>query len=162
LLDEGLTSSPRLAISGSSNGGLLVASVLTQRPELFGAACLGSPLTDMLRYHKFNFAHEWVSEYGSSESEEDCRFLRQYSPLHNVREATYPATFIQVGASDDRVDPLHSYKFAAELQRAQIGSAPIVVKTYERQGHTYACAPSWYGVDQLSFLAHAVGLTDNL
>jgi prolyl oligopeptidase len=162
LIDHGMTSTNRLAISGSSNGGLLMAAALTQRPELFGAACLGSPLTDMLRYHKFNFAHEWVSEYGSSENEQDCQVLAGYSPLHNIRPAVYPATLIQVGAADDRVDPLHSYKFAAALQSVQQGPAPILLKTYEKQGHTYSCAPTWSGVDQLSFLAHAVKLTDFL
>lgn len=162
LLEHNMTSTRRLAVSGSSNGGLLMAAVLTQRPELFGAVCLGSPLSDMLRYHKFNFAHEWVEEFGCSDDENDCGYLLKYSPLHNVRSAVYPPTFIQVGAADDRVDPLHSYKFAAALQSAQQGAAPIIVKTYEKQGHTYACAPTWYGVDQLSFLAHASGLTDFL
>lgn len=162
LLDNGLTSKHRLAISGSSNGGLLMAAVLTQRPDLFGAVCLGSPLTDMMRYHKFNFAHEWITEYGSSENADDSAFLAKYSPLHNVKAVEYPATFIQVGATDDRVDPLHSYKFAAALQKAQQGPAPIIVKTYERLGHSVSCSPTWFGVDQLSFLAHAVKLTDRL
>jgi prolyl oligopeptidase (EC:3.4.21.26). Serine peptidase. MEROPS family S09A len=121
LIAEGYTSPAKLAIRGRSNGGLLVAAVLNQRPDLFGAALPAVGVLDMLRYHlPSSNARQWSSDYGLSENEDEFKALYAYSPYHNTKEGVcYPATLITTADRDDRVVPWHSYKYAAALQRAQ-------------------------------------------
>jgi prolyl oligopeptidase len=136
LVRNGYTSRPRLAIGGTSNGGLLVGAVLTQRPDLIGAAVPEVGVLDMLRYHKFTIGWAWASEYGTSDDPEQFGWLLRYSPLHNVRTGTaYPPTLVMTGDHDDRVLPGHSYKFAAALQAAQKGPAPLLLRVETAAGH---------------------------
>jgi len=136
LIDSRVTSRERLAIMGGSNGGLLVAAAETQRPELFRAAVCEVPLTDMLRYQNFLIAKLWVPEYGSSEDEAQFKYLRAYSPYHNVRAgARYPATLVTTAESDTRVAPLHARKFAARLQAAHASGLPVLLRIETRAGH---------------------------
>ncbi|MCP4964641.1 MAG: S9 family peptidase [bacterium] len=136
LITAGYTSSRNLGIYGRSNGGLLVTACLLQRPDLFGAVVGMVPVTDMLRYQLFSAGRYWKPEYGDAEeSYEDFDFLFEYSPLHNVEPATYPPTLIATGDSDDRVVPLHSYKFIAELQDAVGESGPALLRVDKRAGH---------------------------
>ncbi|HRR07426.1 MAG TPA: prolyl oligopeptidase family serine peptidase [Rhodothermales bacterium] len=136
LIAQKYTTSPKLAIHGGSNGGLLVGAVVNQRPELFGAAIPAVGVMDMLRYHKFTIGWAWASEYGRSDDKEAFKVLYAYSPLHNIRSGTaYPATLIQTADHDDRVVPAHSFKYAATLQAAQGGSAPILLRVETKAGH---------------------------
>jgi len=136
LVASGYTSPDRLAIQGGSNGGLLVGAVMTQRPDLFGACLPAVGVMDMLRFHKFTAGQFWRDEYGSSDNEADFPVLRAYSPYHNIKPDTYyPATMVITADTDDRVVPSHSFKFAAELQRAQAGAAPILLRVESRAGH---------------------------
>jgi prolyl oligopeptidase len=136
LIAEKYTSTPKLAILGGSNGGLLIGAVLNQRPELFGAAMPDVGVMDMLRFQKFGFGTQWVGEYGSPDDAGDFKVLRAYSPLHNIRKGVdYPATLITTSDHDDRVMPGHSLKYAATLQSAQAGSAPILIRIETRAGH---------------------------
>ena len=136
LIAQGYTSTPKLAIGGGSNGGLLVGACLTQRPDLFGAALPAVGVLDMLRFQKFTIGWAWTSDYGSSDNAEDFPYLLAYSPLHNLKPGTsYPATLITTGDHDDRVVPAHSFKFAAALQAAQGGDAPILIRIETRAGH---------------------------
>jgi prolyl oligopeptidase len=136
LIDQGITSTPRLAIMGGSNGGLLVGACLTQHPELFGAAVPLVGVMDMLRFHKFTIGWAWVSDYGSPEDPEEFKTLYAYSPLHNIKPGTrYPATLVVTADHDDRVAPGHSFKFAAALQHAQAGEAPILIRIQTKAGH---------------------------
>lgn len=130
------TSTPKLAIFGGSNGGLLIGACLNQRPELFGAAMPAVGVMDMLRFHKFTIGANWVGDYGSSDSPEEFQTLRAYSPLHNIRAgAHYPPTLITTSDHDDRVVPGHSFKYAATLQAAQGGPAPILIRIETHAGH---------------------------
>jgi prolyl oligopeptidase len=137
LIAEKYTRSERLAISGGSNGGLLVAACMTQRPELFGAVLCQVPVIDMLRYHKFTVGRYWVSDYGNAEaSKEHFDFLYAYSPLHNIKEDfAYPPTLITTADTDDRVVPAHGKKFAAALQAADAGENPILLRVETKAGH---------------------------
>jgi len=136
LIKERYTSTPRLAISGGSNGGLLVGACMTQRPDLFGAALPAVGVMDMLRFHKFTIGWAWKSDYGSSETKEGFDTLIKYSPLQNLKPGTkYPATLITTGDHDDRVVPAHSFKFAAALQAAQAGPAPVLIRIETKAGH---------------------------
>jgi prolyl oligopeptidase len=136
LIKEKYTSTPKLAISGGSNGGLLVGAVLNQRPELFGAALPAVGVMDMLRFHKFTIGWAWTSDYGSADDAKQFAFLRAYSPLHNIRQGTrYPATLVTTADHDDRVVPGHSFKYAATLQRAQAGPAPVLIRIETDAGH---------------------------
>jgi prolyl oligopeptidase len=147
---EGLTSRAKLAISGRSNGGLLVGAMLTQRPELFGAALPGVGVMDMLRFHKFTIGWTWVDDYGSPDDAQDFKALLAYSPLHNVHAGVkYPATLITTGDHDDRVVPAHSFKFAAALQHAQAGDAPVLIRIETRAGHG-AGIPTDKKIDELA------------
>jgi prolyl oligopeptidase len=126
-VDHHYTTPAKLAIYGHSNGGLLIGAVTTQRPDLFGAAIGNAGHYDMLRYQKFTVGAGWVPEFGSSDDPAQFRYLRAYSPLHNVRAGTcYPATLLLTGDHDDRVVPGHAYKFAAALQAAQRCDRPIL------------------------------------
>ncbi|HHQ47505.1 MAG TPA: S9 family peptidase, partial [Acidobacteria bacterium] len=136
LLDNGVTSPKLLAIQGGSNGGLLVGAVLNQRPDLFGAAVAQVGVMDMLRFNKWTIGWAWQSEYGSPQDPEMFKVLRAYSPYHNIRPGThYPATLITTADHDDRVFPAHSFKYAARLQAAQGGPAPILIRIETRAGH---------------------------
>ena len=136
LIKEKYTSTPRLAIAGGSNGGLLVGAVMTQRPELFGVAFPAVGVMDMLRYHKFTIGWAWAVEYGSSDKEDQFRYLSAYSPLHNFKDgACYPATMVTTADHDDRVVPAHSFKFAATLQAKQACAKPVVIRIQTRSGH---------------------------
>lgn len=136
LIAEGYTSPPRLAISGGSNGGLLVGAALTQRPDLFKAVVCRVPLLDMLRYHHFLIARLWIPEYGSAEDPEQFGWLHAYSPYHRVTPGTaYPAVFFTTAESDSRVDPLHARKMAALMQAANPNGAPVLLRIDTRAGH---------------------------
>ena len=137
LVREGYTSREKLAIQGGSNGGLLVGAMLTQRPELFAAANAAVGVMDMLRFDQFTVGWGWKQDYGGpSEVEEEFAALRAYSPLHNLRGGThYPATLLTTGDHDDRVFPAHSFKFTAEMQHDQAGSAPVLIRVETRAGH---------------------------
>src|SRR5262249_16129155 len=125
---------PRLAIMGGSNGGLLVGACLTQRPDLFGAALAYVGVMDMLRFNRFGQGAGWEGDFGSPQNPSEFRALYAYSPYHNVHNGThYPATMLLTGDHDTRVMPAHTYKFAAALQAAQDGPAPIIVR-FERSG----------------------------
>jgi prolyl oligopeptidase len=136
LIAERYTSAAKLAITGGSNGGLLVGAVLNQRPDLFGAALPAVGVMDMLRFHLFTIGWAWKSDYGSSETKEGFETLIRYSPLHNVRSgAHYPAVLVTTADQDDRVVPAHSFKYAATLQAAQAGQAPVLIRIETRAGH---------------------------
>jgi prolyl oligopeptidase len=137
LIDNQYTNRSRLAISGGSNGGLLVGAAMTQRPNLFRAVVCGYPLLDMLRYHRFRVARFWVPEYGSAEDPAQFERLRAYSPYQNVRPGTdYPATLFVTGDADTRVDPLHARKMTALLQAATGSRRPILLHYDTRAGHS--------------------------
>ncbi|WP_130736301.1 prolyl oligopeptidase family protein [Flavobacterium sp. J27] len=137
LIKEKYTSTDYLAISGRSNGGLLVGATLTQRPDLMKVAFPGVGVLDMLRYHTFTAGAGWAYDYGTSEqSKEMYAYLKGYSPVHNVKAGTqYPATLVTTGDHDDRVVPAHSFKFAAELQEKQTGSNPTLIRIDVNAGH---------------------------
>lgn len=137
LIDEGYTSKERLAVSGRSNGGLLVGAVTTQRPDLFQVSLPGVGVLDMLRYHTFTAGAGWAYDYGTAdESKEMFEYLKGYSPVHNTKPGTaYPATFITTAERDDRVVPAHSYKFAAQMQYDHTGDAPVLIRIASDAGH---------------------------
>ena len=158
--DSGWSRPSRVAIHGGSNGGLLVGACLTQRPELFGAAVPAVGVLDMLRFHKFTIGWAWTSDYGNPDDPEHYRWVRAYSPLHNVRPGTaYPPTLVLTGDHDDRVAPGHSFKFAAALQAAQGGEAPILIRIETSAGHG-AGKPTQKLLDEaadlLTFVEHAL------
>ena len=136
LIDNKYTSTPKLAIRGGSNGGLLVGACVTQRPDLFGVALPEVGVMDMLRFHKFTIGWAWTSDYGSSDNAEDFPALYAYSPLHNLKPGTkYPPTLIATSDHDDRVVPGHSFKFAATMQHDQAGPAPVLIRIEVKAGH---------------------------
>jgi prolyl oligopeptidase len=136
LIANQYTSPGKLAIGGGSNGGLLVGACMTQRPDLFAAALPAVGVMDMLRFHKFTIGWAWTSDYGSPEEPEEFKALYAYSPLHNLQPGTaYPATLITTADHDDRVVPAHSFKFAAALQAAHTGSAPVLIRIETKAGH---------------------------
>jgi prolyl oligopeptidase len=163
LIALGLTTPRHLAIEGRSNGGLLVGACLTQRPDLYGAAVAHVGVMDMLRFHKFTIGWAWVSDYGSAGDPEEFQVLYRYSPLHNLRPGThYPATLITTADHDDRVVPGHSFKFAAALQAAQGGEAPILIRVQTAAGHGGGGKPTRIAIveqtDVWTFLACVLGL----
>lgn len=140
LIDQKYCTASSLALSGRSNGGLLVGAVMTQRPDLFGAALPAVGVMDMLRYHKFTIGWAWAAEYGSSDEEDQIDNLLSYSPLHNIKPGVcYPATLVTTADRDDRVVPGHSFKFAATLQAAQAAvdncQNPTLIRIETRAGH---------------------------
>ena len=137
LIEYNYTSSDFLAISGRSNGGLLVGAVMTQRPDLMKVALPGVGVLDMLRYHKFTSGAGWAYDYGTSDqSVEMFQYLKAYSPVHNIKDNTiYPATLVTTGNHDDRVVPAHSFKFAAELQDKGIKENPLLIRIETKAGH---------------------------
>jgi prolyl oligopeptidase len=136
LIANKFTSTPKLAIGGRSNGGLLVGAAMTQRPDLFGAALPAVGVMDMLRFQKFTIGWAWTSDYGSAEKAEDFPFLYAYSPLHHIAKGCcYPPTLITTADHDDRVVPAHSFKFAATLQAAQGCDKPTLIRIETKAGH---------------------------
>jgi prolyl oligopeptidase len=162
LIDSGYTSPQHLSIGGGSNGGLLVAATMLQRPELFAAAIPAVGVLDMLRYHTFTIGWAWASDYGTSEDPEGFEYLMKYSPLHNVKEGVdYPATLITTADHDDRVVPAHSFKFAAELQSKYGGEQPMIIRIESNAGHGAGKPTSMViaeETDVLSFIAKHTGL----
>ena len=136
LIKNKYTQPARLAILGGSNGGLLVGVVMNQRPDLFKVAVPQVGVMDMLRFHKFTIGPEWISDYGSSDNEEQFRYLYAYSPLHNIKAGVkYPATLITTADHDDRVVPAHSFKYAATLQKMAEPGNPVLIRIETRSGH---------------------------
>jgi prolyl oligopeptidase len=136
LIDHHYTRPEKLAIQGGSNGGLLVGAAMTQRPELFGACLPAVGVMDMLRFQKFTAGRFWVDDYGSSDHPEEFKAIFAYSPYHNLKKGTkYPPTLVTTADTDDRVVPGHSFKFAAALQYAQAGPAPVLIRIETRAGH---------------------------
>jgi prolyl oligopeptidase len=162
LIANGYTRPARLAINGRSNGGLLIGACLTQRPDLFGASVPVVGVLDMLRFHKFTIGWAWVSDYGSPDDADEFQALLAYSPYHNVKPGTaYPPTLITTGDHDDRVFPAHSFKFAAALQAAQGGAAPILIRIDTKAGHGMGKPTAKLiaeTADELAFVAHTLGL----
>ena len=165
LIAQRYTVPQRLVIRGGSNGGLLVGAVLTQRPDLFGAALPDVGVMDMLRYHLASAnARLWSDDYGLSEQPEDFKALWAYSPYHNAwRHPCYPPTLVTTAAHDNRVVPWHSFKFAAALQSAQQCARPVLIRVETRAGHG-AGKPTWMQVEQLAdqwaFAAAALGMDE--
>ena len=137
LIVEKYTSSEFLAISGGSNGGLLVGATMTQRPDLMRIALPAVGVLDMLRYHTFTAGAGWAYDYGTADDNKEMfEYLKEYSPIHNVKVGIkYPATLITTGDHDDRVVPAHSFKFAAELQDKQSGDNPTLIRIETNAGH---------------------------
>ena len=136
LISENYTNPKKLAIFGGSNGGLLVGAVTNQRPELFAAAIPAVGVMDMLRFHEFTAGRFWVDDYGSSANADEFEALYAYSPYHNIKAGTkYPAVLITTADTDDRVVPGHSFKYAAAIQAAQEGDAPVLIRIETRAGH---------------------------
>jgi prolyl oligopeptidase len=160
LVANAYTSPPKLAIGGGSNGGLLVGAAMTQRPELFGAAVPEVGVMDMLRFHKFTIGWAWASDYGTSDDPAEFAALYAYSPLHNLRrETAYPATLVMTADHDDRVVPAHSFKFAAALQAAHEGPAPVLIRIETNAGHGAGKPTSKLideAADRWAFLAHVL------
>ncbi len=165
LIANHYTQSSKLAIQGGSNGGLLVGACITQRPELYGAALPAVGVMDMLRFHKFTIGWAWTSDYGSSDNPEEFAAIYKYSPLHNIRPGVkYPATLIMTADHDDRVVPAHSFKFAATLQAAQGGPAPVLIRIQTKAGHG-AGKPISKTIDEITdawgFLVKSLGMKDD-
>jgi prolyl oligopeptidase len=136
LIQQKYTSKEKLAISGGSNGGLLVGAAMTQRPDLFAVAFPAVGVMDMLRYHKFTVGKGWIPEYGSADDPEQFKYLVKYSPLHNLKPGVeYPATMVTTADHDDRVVPAHSFKFAAQLQQSHKGDNPVLIRIETKAGH---------------------------
>lgn len=136
LIREKYTSKDRLAIEGGSHGGNLVATVMLQRPDLFKVALPAVGTLDMMRFHKFTVGHNWKREYGDIDKPEDFKNLLGYSPVHNVKAGVeYPATLVTTAEHDDRVVPMHSYKFISELQAKQAGANPVLIRIETQTGH---------------------------
>ncbi len=162
LIAEGIAGQGKLAIEGGSNGGLLVGAVTNQRPDLFAAALPAVGVMDMLRFDRFTAGRYWVDDYGYPSRESDFRNLLGYSPYHNIRSGTaYPAILVTTADTDDRVVPGHSFKYTAQLQHADIGPKPHLIRIETRAGHgsgkptdkiiaeaadKYAFAAKWTGL----------------
>lgn len=162
LITNKYTSPKKLAIQGGSNGGLLVGACMTQRPELYGACLPAVGVMDMLRFHKFTAGRFWTDDYGSADVAEEFPALQKYSPYHNLKGGTqYPATLITTADTDDRVVPGHSFKFAAQLQACQSGTAPTLIRIETRAGHG-AGKPTAKIIeeasDQWAFLVKTLGM----
>lgn len=162
LISEKYTSSPYLAISGGSNGGLLVGATMTQRPDLAKVALPAVGVMDMLRYHKFTAGAGWAFDYGTADdSKEMMEYLKKYSPVHAIKPGvTYPATLITTADHDDRVVPAHSFKFAATLQENHVGDNPVLIRVDVKSGHGSSNLSKALDVvaDQYSFAYYNMGI----
>ena len=167
LIENKYTSSSNLGIQGGSNGGLLVGACMTQRPDLYGACLPAVGVMDMLRFHEFTAGRFWTDDYGcADESAEEFKALIAYSPYHNIQDDTaYPPTMVTTADHDDRVVPGHSFKFAARLQEAQVGSNPTLIRIETDAGHG-AGKPTAKVIeeaaDQWAFLAKHLGLSPQI
>jgi prolyl oligopeptidase len=162
LIRNKYTEPARLAILGGSNGGLLVGAVMNQRPDLFKVAIPQVGVMDMLRFHKFTIGHEWISDYGSSDNEQQFRYLYAYSPLHNIKAGVkYPATLITTADHDDRVVPAHSFKYAATLQKKAAPENPVLIRIETRSGHGSSSTTKMIELtaDIYSFILYNLGVT---
>jgi prolyl oligopeptidase len=162
LIANKYTSRDKLAIQGGSNGGLLMGAVINQKPELYRVAVAQAGVMDMLRFQKFTIGWTWVSEYGSSDNEEDFKTLYAYSPLHNIRPGVkYPATLITTADHDDRVVPGHSFKYAATLQAAASHENPVLIRIDTNSGHSASSTTKRLEQtrDIYSFIFYNVGVT---
>jgi prolyl oligopeptidase len=147
---ENYTSSEKLTIMGGSNGGLLVGACMLQQPDLFKVALPAVGVLDMLRYHKFTAGAGWITDYGCADSSKAMfDYLYAYSPVHNVKAQSYPATLITTGDHDDRVVPAHSFKFAAQLQDKQLGANPVLIRIETKGGHGAGKSTSMF-LDELA------------
>jgi prolyl oligopeptidase len=163
LVEEKITNPDKLGVIGGSNGGLLVATAVTQHPEMFRAGLSLVPLTDMIRYHRFRIAKLWIPEYGDPENPDHFGFLHAYSPYHHVKDGTkYPSMLFTTAESDSRVDPMHARKMAARMQEAQSDpSRPILLRVETKAGHGAGKPVSKLAdelADELSFLLHELGV----
>ena len=160
LIDEKYTSTPRLAIRGRSNGGLLMGVAMTQHPEMFGAIWCGYPLLDMIRFQNFLVGKWWTTEYGSSDNAEQFPYLLKYSPYQNVKPGTkFPAIMFNTGDSDTRVDPLHARKMTALVQADNANDRPILLHYQTVSGHSSGVSITQAindTADELSFLWNEV------
>ncbi|KAI0489056.1 hypothetical protein KFK09_028897 [Dendrobium nobile] len=175
LISAGYTNSSRLCIEGGSNGGLLVAACINQRPDLFGCALVHVGVMDMLRFHKFTIGHAWTSEFGCSDIEEEFRWLIRYSPLHNVTRPwqktsnasiQYPSTMLLTADHDDRVVPLHSFKMLATMQYIldTPQKNPIIARIDRKAGHGAGRSTQKMieeAADRYGFVAKMMGLSWN-
>jgi prolyl oligopeptidase len=164
LQKENYTSRDYLAIEGRSNGGLLVGACMTQRPDLYKVCFPKVGVMDMLRYHKFTIGWSWAVEFGSSDSAHQFAYLYKYSPLHNIRDAKYPATMVTTADHDDRVVPAHSFKFISTLQEHQKGPDPVLIRIDINAAHGSAGSGKPIGkiideqTDMYSFMFENMGL----
>jgi prolyl oligopeptidase len=161
LAESGWSSPERIAVMGASNGGLLVGATLSQHPDIIGAALAEVGVMDMLRFHLFTIGWAWKSDFGDPDDREQFKWLRAYSPLHNLKPGTcYPPTLVMTGDHDDRVVPAHSYKFTAALQAAQSCDRPVLLRVSTSGGHG-AGKPTDKLIDEaadrLAFLEAALG-----
>ncbi len=161
LIENNYTSPAKLAISGGSNGGLLVGAVINQRPELFRAAVPQVGVMDMLRFQKFTIGWNWIADYGSSDNQEEFEVLFRYSPLHNIRAGgKYPATLITTADHDDRVVPAHSFKYAATMQEKVNSAGPVLIRIDTQSGHGASSTSKALdtAADIYSFVMYNVGV----
>jgi prolyl oligopeptidase len=163
LIDNKYTSKEKLAIEGGSNGGLLIGACITQKPDICKVAFPAVGVMDMLRYHKFTAGAGWAYDYGTSEdSKEMFEYIYHYSPLHNIKEAAYPATLVTTADHDDRVVPAHSFKFAATVQEKNTGTNPVLIRIETKAGH--GAGQSTLQIieqqtDKWSFMFYNMGIT---
>lgn len=168
LIQQNFTSASRIAINGASNGGLLVAACVNQRPELFGCAVMEVGVMDMLKFHKFTIGHAWTTDYGCSDDPEQFQWLIKYSPLHNLPQCNgpvFPALLLLTADHDDRVVPLHTLKYVATVQhtvgRNPAQKQPLLVRVDTKSGHG-AGKPTAKAILEdthiFSFIAHTLGL----
>lgn len=162
LIKNKYTSTPKLAIQGGSNGGLLVGAVLNQHPDLFGAAIPQVGVMDMLRFDKFTIGWAWKSDYGDPANAADFKAMYAYSPYHNIKPGTkYPPTLVTTADHDDRVFPAHSFKYVAAMQAAQAGEAPVLIRIETKAGHG-AGKPTTKQIDEradlYAFLVKSLGM----
>jgi prolyl oligopeptidase len=165
LIANKYTSSSRLAISGGSNGGLLVGAVMNQRPELFRVAVPQVGVMDMLRFHKFTIGWNWIADYGSSDDPAEFKALYAYSPLHNIKPGgKYPATLVTTADHDDRVVPAHSFKYAATLQALASKDNPVLIRIETKSGHGASNLTKQLETlaDIYSFVMYNMGVTPNV
>ncbi len=166
LIAEKYTSPKKLACMGGSNGGLLVGAVINQRPDLFAVAIPQVGVLDMLRYQKFTIGRAWVGDYGSSDNEEEFKYILKYSPIQNIKESIdYPAVMVTTGDHDDRVVPAHSFKYIATLQEKYKGKNPVMVRIETNAGHG-AGKPTTKVIEEAAdtwaFILYNLGVTPEL